>query len=74
MDPAQLTAWVIPAALSAFACVLWWAIRRFATRLDARLDTQDTATAEIRAMLATDLRSFDVRLSVLEVQVAGMRK
>lgn len=63
MTPEQWAAWAGPAALVGFATVLWWLARKFDSRMD-----------KIESMLVTELRSLDVRLSVVEVQVAQLRK
>ncbi len=63
-------AWAGPLALSALSGVLLLLARW----LRDRLDTQDANTHRIEHMLATELRGLDVRLSVVEAQLAAVRK
>ncbi len=63
MSPEQWAVWIGPAAVGALAVILWW-----------RLNKQDTEAAEIKKLLTTELRLFDVRLSIVEAQLASMRK
>jgi hypothetical protein len=69
MSPDQWVTWAGPSSLVGFATVLWYLARK----IMARLDAQDERAAEIKAMLATELRGLDVRLSVVEAQLRERR-
>ncbi len=62
MTPELWATWLGPAAVGALAVVLWW-----------RLNKQDSETAQIKGLLTTELRLFDVRLSVVEREL-GIQK
>lgn len=61
--------WVLPSTVTALAVVIWYLARRIMAKQDeldrginAKLDT-------IQQYMQTELRSFDVRLSVVETLV-----
>ncbi len=63
MTPDQWAVWIGPTAVGALAIILWW-----------RLNKQDSEQAQIKQLLTTEMRLFDVRLSIVERQVAAMSK
>ena len=55
--------WILPAVLTAFAAVIWFLARRMLAKLDS-----------IESYMQSELRTMDVRLSVVETLVLPPKK
>lgn len=65
--------WILPSVIGAFAVVLWWLARRVIAKQE-ELDKGVHAKLDaLQAYMVTEIRQFDVRLSVVETLVLPNR-
>ncbi len=70
MTPDQWATWLGPAAVGALAIILWWRLNK----QDAVAEAARVEAAEIKSLLTAEMRLFDVRLSIVERQLAVLSK
>lgn len=73
--------WITPALVSAFAAVVWYLAKRIMARQDELAEKHQQTSEETRRLLEqiqsylqSELRNFDVRLSVVETLILPQKK
>jgi len=66
--------WILPSALGALGAIIWYLARRMMAKQDALESGLHTKLDSIKEYMQSELRSMDVRLSVVETLVLPPKK